>query len=94
MHWKDSLRPSLGSIDQMWVRVLIYLIHQLFRLNLEPDRALELPGECDIRGALPGLQHEFCALWNELVLWAQNSRPCSNPIRFLKVICHHYIALH
>ncbi|KAH9989376.1 hypothetical protein BJV74DRAFT_454490 [Russula compacta] len=88
------LQDYLAHGDSLKLANMIHLIHQLLRLNLEPHRSLELLGEFDIRGTLPELQHEFCALWNEIALRAQNSGPYSDPIRFLRVIRHHYIALH
>jgi hypothetical protein len=49
----------------------------------------------DIRSTLPGLQHDFCALWNEFVVQARiHGDPHSTPARILNSIRHHYVALH
>jgi hypothetical protein len=43
---------------------------------------------------LPELQHDFCALWNEVVREAQNHGTRSGFPSILREIRHHYIALH
>jgi hypothetical protein len=48
----------------------------------------------DIRNTLPGLQHDFCALWNELVQEARNRERDMNPDNVLRGIRHLYNALH
>ena len=49
----------------------------------------------DIHNSLPGLQHDFCTLWNEVVQEAENQGlPYSTPVCILREIRHHYIALH
>ena len=47
--------------------------------------------QVDIRHTLPELQHEFCALWNEVV---QEIKDKSHLIDLLQTIHHLYIALH
>jgi hypothetical protein len=53
----------------------------------------ELP-EFDICNTLPELQNNFCAMWNQVVQEAQNGGADSYPVRILREIRHHYIALH
>jgi len=48
----------------------------------------------DICNTLPELQHDFCAMWNEVVQEAQNGDANSIPVSILYSIRHHYIALH
>ena len=48
----------------------------------------------DIRHTLPGLQHDFCTLWNELVQEARNRGHHTTPVHILRWIRHLYIALH
>jgi hypothetical protein len=48
----------------------------------------------DIRHTLPGLQHDFCTLWNELVQKARNQGPDTKPVDILRLIRHLFIALH
>ena len=62
---------------------------------------LELVGalaQFDIRHTLPRLQHDFCTLWNKLVQETKNHGDYhgdySPPSGVLRLIRHHYIALH
>ena len=48
----------------------------------------------DIHLTLPGLQHDFCTLWNEIVQEARVEGSYSIPVRILREIRHLYIALH
>ena len=48
----------------------------------------------DIRHTLPGLQRDFCSLWNESVQEARDKGPSSTPVRVLHSIRHLYFALH
>ena len=50
--------------------------------------------EFDIGRTLPGLQHDFCTLWNEIVQEARNQGHYTTPVRILREIRHLYIALH
>lgn len=52
-----------------------------------------LPSKCDVSSALLGLQHDFCALWNEIVLEVQNSKD-PTPALILENIRPVYTALH
>ena len=55
---------------------------------------LRLLSDFDIRNALPDVQHDFCALWNEIARESQNSGPCSRHAQSLLYIRPHYIVLH
>jgi hypothetical protein len=48
----------------------------------------------DIRHTLPGLQHDFCTLWNDLVQEARIRGHHTAPVFILRRIRHLYIALH
>jgi hypothetical protein len=48
----------------------------------------------DIENTLPGLQHDFCALWNEILLEARKTGKFYYPLYILSPIRHFYIALH
>jgi hypothetical protein len=50
--------------------------------------------EFDISNTLPELQHNFCAMWNEVVQEAQSGNTDDNPVWILKKLQDHYIALH
>ena len=57
-------------------------------------RLVEALTQFDIRHSPPGLQHDFCALWNELVQEARNRGRFSTAISILMRIRLHYITLH
>ena len=48
----------------------------------------------DVQGTLPELQHEFCALWNEIAQEARGSGRFTAPVHILRHTRHIYIALH
>jgi hypothetical protein len=50
-----------------------------------------LPSKCDVLSTLPSLQHDFCALWDKIVLEAQNGKD-PIPTLILENICPVYIA--
>jgi hypothetical protein len=53
----------------------------------------ELP-EFNICNTLPELQHDFCAMWNQVVQEARSGDAHSYPVSILESIRHHYIAVH
>ncbi|KAH9017457.1 hypothetical protein EDB83DRAFT_2437292, partial [Lactarius deliciosus] len=56
---------------------------------------LEAASEFNVQDTLPDLQHEFCALWNQIVLKAQNDHDWRMAaIYILRPIRNVYIALH
>jgi hypothetical protein len=52
-----------------------------------------LPSKCDVLSTLPSLQYDFCALWNEVALEAQNGND-PIPTLILEKIRPVYVALH
>ena len=60
-------------------------------LNLELMDALT---RFDIQHTLPGLRHDFCTLWNELVLGARKHGRNTTPVYILNMIRHLHIILH
>ena len=90
------------SGDSVLLANLIHITRQIFRSYLRGDRHLAylssgiLPSisKFSIQTALPGLQDDFCALWNEIVLEAGKSGAYSTPTYILRNIRHLYIDLH
>jgi Family of unknown function (DUF6535) len=90
--------------DSVLLANLIHITRPLFRLclgdrgNLFPTLSLKAILQCiskfDIVNTLPGLQHDFCDLWNEITREAQSHRLSEIPFDCLKPIRHLYIALH
>jgi hypothetical protein len=82
-HGHDNGTPAL----------LIHLTRRSFRSDLH-YRVLEVFTQIDIRNTLLGLQHDFCALWNEIVQEAKKQEAHSPPVHILRGIRHLYITLH
>jgi hypothetical protein len=64
-----------------------YILYTLFIILREISRV-------DIQNTVPGLQKDFCALWNEIVLKARVTEASSMLVYLLKEIRHIYMALH
>ena len=90
---EDLLRHYLAHGDSVLLANLINIIRLIFRSHFPNWDFHALPSKCDVLTTLPSLQHEFCALWNEIVLEAQNGND-PIPILILKNIRPIYVALH
>ena len=80
--------------DSVLLANLIHFTRHANRHELFARDVVRSLSKFDIRNTLPGLQHDFCAMWNEVVREAQDGDTCSYPGLFLKEIRHHYVALH
>ena len=91
---EDVLRNYLTQGDSLSLANLIQ-----FTRHADRSRSfaffvvINLP-EFDICNTLPELQHDFCAMWNQVVQEAQSGDANSRPVKILHVIRHYYIALH
>ncbi|KAH9978309.1 hypothetical protein BJV74DRAFT_798491 [Russula compacta] len=95
----DVLRDNIAHGDNsVLLSILIHLTRQAFHSLYDrvswPWTVLSTVSRFDIRHTIPGLQHEFCALWNEIVPEARNQGYRSPPVDLLRAIRHAYIALH
>ena len=91
------LRDYLVHGDSVLLANLIHITRQL-SCSDRSDRvligALQSLSEFDAHNALPGLQHDFCALWNEISQRAQNNVELGGPGDILTNIRPIYTALH
>jgi len=88
------IRDYLAHGHSVILALVIHSIHHAIRSNSSHFCLLPPLSEFDVGNTLPGLQHEFCDLWNTL---AQNARDCEDPsssISVLKATRHIYLALH
>jgi hypothetical protein len=96
---EDVLREYLACGDSVLLANLIHFARQFFRLYwpFRSSSTLLLVqrtiSKFDIQNTLPGLQHDFCALWNEIALEARKDQFWISS-DFLRRIRHVYIALH
>jgi hypothetical protein len=90
----DVLRNYLTHGDSLSLANLLHFTRHTDRSKyLSYDVLKKLP-IFDICNTLPELQHDFCAMWNQVVQQVQSSNAYDNPVWILKETRHHYIALH
>ena len=94
------LRDYAARGDSLSLVILIHIIRQQFSFFWNATRVrflfadvLEAASKFNVRDSSPELQHEFCALWNQVVLKAQNGDE-EMVWDILKPIRNVYIALH
>ena len=90
----QALLANVDDDDSALLSVLLYMIRQAIRTGSWTPWTLSSLSQFDIRNTLLKLQHEFCRLWNDIVLDAQNAGADSISILILKEIRHAYIRLH
>jgi hypothetical protein len=95
------LRSHAAHGDNLSFAILIYVTRQQFCHIGDaswPSYAirdvLEAASKFNVQDTSPDLQHEFCALWNQVVYKAQNDADWNISKRILKPIRHVYIRLH
>jgi hypothetical protein len=100
---EDVLRGYLAQGDSVLLANLIHFTRQYFyscqRLGGDPviyatQYILLSISEVHLQDTLPVPQHDFCALWNEIVLEARKNTVHGIPFYILRHIRQIYIALH
>ena len=100
---RDVLQDYLARGDSVLLANLIHITRHFLHglLQPHPDLTREaltiLPSvsKFDILNTLPELQHDFCALWNDVVPQAQSSGADNNPLKeILLEFWGFYVALH
>ncbi|KAH9986334.1 hypothetical protein BJV74DRAFT_796825 [Russula compacta] len=91
-----TLRDNLAHGDSALLAILIHFTRRLLHSGAPSgdSNILREFSHIDIHSTLPGLRHNFCILWNEIVQEARRHSGGSTPILILKEIRHLYIALH
>ena len=96
---EDVLRGYVShGDDSVLLANLMHITRQIFlsaNRDLVPQlhSILRSVSHFDVQNALPGLRHDFCTLWNEIVLEVQN-KGSYTPILILVHTRHIYTALH
>ena len=89
----QDLRDNISnSKNNVLLATLIYVSRRA--IHSHELELVEAVAHFGIRHTLPVLQHDFCALWNELVQEQKKQGNFSIPFRILHLIRDHYIALH
>jgi len=88
------LRDYLSHGDSVILALVIHSVHHAIRSNFSHFCLLPPLSDFDVHNTLPGLQHEFCDLWNTLAQNARDHEDPSSSICVLKATRHIYLALH
>jgi Family of unknown function (DUF6535) len=89
------LRDYLAHGDSVLLANLIHITRQFFRFNTRLEFIQPIISKFDIQNTLPRLQHDFCALWNEVAQTAARERGFyTYRVFILRHIRHIYVALH
>jgi hypothetical protein len=87
-------RDYLAQADNLSLANLVHFTRHADRSESFSFVVVRNLPKFDICNTLPELQHEFCALWNQVVREAQSVDGFSWAVCFLNSIRHYYIALH
>lgn len=93
-----AFQDHVGGGDDVSLVILINITRKLLQVRTDtppwdPDILRGL-SDFDVRNTLPGVQHGFCALWNELVQEARRRGAGSIPVLILREIYHLHTGLH
>jgi hypothetical protein len=88
--FKDYLEHG----DTIPLAILIHSTRQALQTRRPQRDVLRSLSQINIHDTLPALQHEFCALWNEIVLEARNEGVDQSLTHILPDIRHLFEALH
>ncbi len=95
------LRDYATHGDSLSIVILIYVTRQQFSHFREPSwpwiafsSVLDIASTSNVQDTSPKLQHEFCALWNQIVQKVQNGNDLEMAFHILGRIRNIYIALH
>ena len=90
-HGDSALLANLNSFIRRAVD--FYPSHKWFPDHMA--RTLKAVSKLEVQDTLPELRHDFCTLWNELVLMSHGQSPSVwGPNEILTGVRHIYIALH
>ncbi|KAH9057255.1 hypothetical protein EDB87DRAFT_1686538 [Lactarius vividus] len=95
------LRDYASDGDSLSLAILTHVTRQQFSLFRDPSWLpfgysviLQAASNFNVRDTSPKLQREFCALWNQIVLRAQNDNDQLMALLILGPIRNIYVALH
>ena len=98
---EDILQPHAAHSDSLSLAILIHITRQQFIHLQNPSwpsdaisNVLEAASKFDVSDTSPELQHEFCALWNQMVNEAHPDRQGQIAGDILRRIRKVYIILH
>ena len=91
---QEVLRNYLEYGDSVFLANLIHTTRQFFEKRLRFQGILRSISKINVQNTLPGLQHHFCTLWNEIARHVQEIGASDDSVFILREIDHVYDALH
>ena len=91
---EHALRDYIGNGDSVLLSILIYMTRQAFHTGSWTPWVLSSLSGFNIDDTLPGLQHVFCDLWNDILLQARDLGEDNSYVYILREIRRAYIDLH
>jgi hypothetical protein len=88
------IRKFIVHGNSVLLSILIHTTRQTIRTGFWTPRVLLSLSGFSVHDSLPGLQHAFCTLWNDILLEARTRGPDNTHVKILREICHVYINLH
>ena len=89
-----ALRDHVNHGDSVLLLILIHTTHHAIRSGSWTPWILSSHPRFNIRDTLPGLQNDFCDLWNTIVTRTRENGDDGPLVDILRRIRHSYIALH
>lgn len=80
--------------NSVLLSILIFTTRKAFWSASWTSRILLALSKFNIHNTLPGLQHDFCSLWNEIARGVRKGTATFDAINVLRGVRHAYIALH
>jgi hypothetical protein len=89
-----AIRKFIAHGNSVLLSILIHITRRTIRTGSWTPRVLLSLSGFSIHDTLPGLQHTFCTLWNDILLEARARGPDNTHVEVLREIRHVYIDLH
>ena len=88
------LRKYISHGNSVLLAILIHMTREAFQTGSWTQWVLSSLSGFDIDDTIPGLQHVFCDLWNEILFRARDLGEDNTYVNILREIRHPYIDLH
>jgi hypothetical protein len=88
------IRKFIAHGNSVLLSILIHITRRTIRTGSWTPRVLLSLSGFSLHDTLPGLQHAFCTLWNDILLEARALGPDNTHVEVLRELRHVYIDLH
>jgi hypothetical protein len=89
-----DIRSYISHGDSVLLSILIHVTRQALQTGSWAPWVLSSLSGFNIHDTLPGLQHAFCTLWNDIIFEARDLGEDNTYVKILRDIRHAYIDLH